>query len=94
MERWILAAKLQNNVGWISIRHWPTGVEWPRWAKPRTRLEAQIDRIEVGKRRTSFTSHDQPHAAPIYNVYSQIVYALKASDVRDVDGQRQVMSGP
>jgi 5-methylthioadenosine/S-adenosylhomocysteine deaminase len=27
---------------------------------------------------------DQPHAVPIYNVYSQLVYALKASDVADV----------
>jgi 5-methylthioadenosine/S-adenosylhomocysteine deaminase len=27
---------------------------------------------------------DQPHAVPLYNIYSQLVYALKASDVRDV----------
>jgi 5-methylthioadenosine/S-adenosylhomocysteine deaminase len=25
-----------------------------------------------------------PHATPIYNVYSQLVYALKATDVRTV----------
>ncbi len=27
---------------------------------------------------------DQPHAAPLYEPVSQLVYALKASDVRDV----------
>ena len=27
---------------------------------------------------------DQPHAAPLYDPASQMVYALKASDVRDV----------
>ena len=27
---------------------------------------------------------DRPHAVPLYNVYSQIVYALKGSDVEDV----------
>ena len=27
---------------------------------------------------------DQPHAAPLYEPVSQFVYALKASDVRDV----------
>jgi 5-methylthioadenosine/S-adenosylhomocysteine deaminase len=27
---------------------------------------------------------DAPHAVPMYNVYSQLVYALKASDVSDV----------
>ena len=26
----------------------------------------------------------EPHAVPIYNVYSQLVYALKGSDVTDV----------
>ncbi len=27
---------------------------------------------------------DRPHAVPLYNIYSQLVYALKGSDVRDV----------
>ncbi|MGH9646338.1 MAG: amidohydrolase family protein, partial [Bryobacteraceae bacterium] len=27
---------------------------------------------------------DEPNAVPLYNVYSQIVYSLKASDVGDV----------
>lgn len=29
-------------------------------------------------------SLDQPHAVPMYNVYSQLAYALKSSDVTDV----------
>jgi 5-methylthioadenosine/S-adenosylhomocysteine deaminase len=27
---------------------------------------------------------DAPHAVPMYNVYSQLAYALKGSDVTDV----------
>lgn len=27
---------------------------------------------------------DRPHAVPFYNIYSQVVYALKGSDVQDV----------
>ena len=27
---------------------------------------------------------DRPHGVPLYDVYSQMVYALKGSDVRDV----------
>ena len=27
---------------------------------------------------------DRPNAVPLYNVYSQMVYALKGSDVQDV----------
>jgi len=44
--------------------------------------------VEIGTLRHDT---DQPHAAPIYNVYSQIVYALKASDVRDVMVNGQVI---
>jgi 5-methylthioadenosine/S-adenosylhomocysteine deaminase len=44
-----------------------------------------IGSIEKGKRADVITIRlDQPHAVPIYNVYSQLVYALKASDVSDV----------
>jgi len=31
-----------------------------------------------------FLTLDSPHAVPLYNVYSQIVYALEASDVNTV----------
>lgn len=49
------------------------------------RLDSMIGSIETGKRADVITIRlDQPHAVPIYNVYSQLVYALKASDVADV----------
>ncbi|HLG96038.1 MAG TPA: amidohydrolase family protein [Bryobacteraceae bacterium] len=48
-------------------------------------LEKQIGSLEPGKRADLITLRlDRPHAVPMYNVYSQIVYALKASDVQDV----------
>jgi 5-methylthioadenosine/S-adenosylhomocysteine deaminase len=50
-----------------------------------TGLDKEIGSLETGKRADLITIRlDQPHAVPMYNVYSQIVYALKASDVRDV----------
>ena len=49
------------------------------------RLERMIGSIEKAKRADIITiSLDSPHAVPMYNVYSQLVYALKASDVQDV----------
>jgi 5-methylthioadenosine/S-adenosylhomocysteine deaminase len=49
------------------------------------RLDAMIGSIEKGKRADVIAIRlDQAHAVPIYNVYSQLVYALKASDVADV----------
>jgi 5-methylthioadenosine/S-adenosylhomocysteine deaminase len=48
-------------------------------------LESLIGSIEKGKRADVIMIRlDQPHAVPIYNVYAQLVYALKASDVADV----------
>lgn len=48
-------------------------------------LDKKIGSIEVGKRADLITvSLDAAHAVPMYNVYSQLVNALKASDVRDV----------
>ena len=48
-------------------------------------LEKQIGSLEPGKRADFITLRlDRPHAVPLYNVYSQIVYALKGSDVQDV----------
>jgi 5-methylthioadenosine/S-adenosylhomocysteine deaminase len=48
-------------------------------------MESLIGSIEKGKRADVIMIRlDQPHALPIYNVYSQLVYALKASDVADV----------
>ena len=49
------------------------------------RLDAMIGSIETGKRADVILIRlNQPHAVPMYNVYSQLVYALKGSDVSDV----------
>ena len=48
-------------------------------------LEKEIGSIEPGKRADVIAIRlDAPHAWPMFNVYSQLVYALKASDVNDV----------
>lgn len=48
-------------------------------------LEREIGSIEKGKRADLISiTLDQPNAVPLYNVYSQIVYALKGADVRNV----------
>ena len=48
-------------------------------------LEKEIGSLEAGKRADLITVRlDAPHAVPLFHVYSQLVYALKASDVRDV----------
>ncbi len=48
-------------------------------------LEKQIGSLEPGKKADLIlVDASAPHATPMYNVYSQLVYALKASDVRTV----------
>jgi len=48
-------------------------------------MEREIGSLEPGKRADLIALRlDRPHAVPMYNVYSQIVYALKGSDVEDV----------
>jgi 5-methylthioadenosine/S-adenosylhomocysteine deaminase len=48
-------------------------------------LEREIGSLEQGKRADMILiGLDQPHAKPLYEPVSQLVYALKASDVRDV----------
>lgn len=48
-------------------------------------MEKEIGSLEPGKRADLIAIRlDSPHAWPMYNVYSQLVYALKASDVSDV----------
>jgi 5-methylthioadenosine/S-adenosylhomocysteine deaminase len=48
-------------------------------------LEKEIGSLEPGKRADLITVRlDRPHAVPMYNVYSQLAYALKGSDVEDV----------
>jgi 5-methylthioadenosine/S-adenosylhomocysteine deaminase len=47
--------------------------------------EKQIGSLEAGKKADLIlVDTTAPHATPMYNVYSQLVYALKASDVRTV----------
>jgi 5-methylthioadenosine/S-adenosylhomocysteine deaminase len=58
-------------------------------------LDKEVGSIEEGKRADLITiSLEKPNAVPLYNVYSQIVYATKAADVQDVFiNGRQIVSG-
>jgi 5-methylthioadenosine/S-adenosylhomocysteine deaminase len=59
-------------------------------------LDKEIGSLETGKRADFITLRlDRPHAVPMYHVYSQIVYALKGSDVDDtvVEGKPIVRAG-
>ncbi len=48
-------------------------------------MEAEIGSLEAGKKADLIVlGLGAPHAVPLYQVYSQIVYALKASDVETV----------
>ena len=48
-------------------------------------MSKDIGSVEAGKRADIISIRlDAPNASPLYNVYSQIVYSLKASDVGDV----------
>jgi 5-methylthioadenosine/S-adenosylhomocysteine deaminase len=48
-------------------------------------MDKEIGSLEAGKRADLITvSLGEPHAVPLFNVYSQLVYALKSSDVRHV----------
>jgi len=48
-------------------------------------MEKEIGSLEAGKRADLISIRlDRPNAVPLYNVYSQIVYALKGDDVEDV----------
>ena len=48
-------------------------------------LEKLIGSLEAGKRADLIVvDTTAPHATPMYNVYSELVYALKATDVRSV----------
>ena len=59
-------------------------------------MEKEIGSLESGKRADIITVRlDRANAVPLYDVYSQMVYALKASDVRDVmvNGRAVVSDG-
>lgn len=56
-------------------------------------MDKLIGSLESGKRADLVVlGLDRPHAVPLYDPYSQVVYALKSSDVRDVwvDGKEIV----
>ncbi|MBV9157416.1 MAG: amidohydrolase [Acidobacteriaceae bacterium] len=58
-------------------------------------MEKEVGSLEEGKRADLITvTLAHPNSVPLYNVYSQIVYATKASDVEDVFiNGRQIVSG-
>jgi 5-methylthioadenosine/S-adenosylhomocysteine deaminase len=48
-------------------------------------MDKEIGSLEPGKKADlAILSLDAPHAVPLYDVYSQLVYALKSSDVETV----------
>jgi len=48
-------------------------------------MENEIGSLAEGKRADLISIRlDRPHAVPLYDVYSQMVYALKGDDVQDV----------
>jgi 5-methylthioadenosine/S-adenosylhomocysteine deaminase len=48
-------------------------------------MEKEIGSLEIGKRADIILVRtDRPNAVPMYDPISQMVYALKAEDVRDV----------
>src|SRR5438477_3018637 len=59
-------------------------------------MEKEIGSLEPAKRADMITVRlDRPNAVPLYDVYSQMVYALKGADVRDVmvNGRPVVQDG-
>ena len=56
-------------------------------------MDQQIGSLEAGKKADIIiVDTTAPHATPMYNAYAQIVYALKASDVRTtIIGGRLIM---
>jgi 5-methylthioadenosine/S-adenosylhomocysteine deaminase len=48
-------------------------------------MEKQIGSLEAGKKADIILiSLDEPNALPIYDIYAQLAYALKSSDVETV----------
>jgi 5-methylthioadenosine/S-adenosylhomocysteine deaminase len=55
-------------------------------------LERETGSLEVGKRADLIVvDFDAPHQTPVYNVYSHLVYATKAADVRHVVVEGRVL---
>ena len=87
MEEMDLAAKLQK----VS-RMDPQALEAPQTLAMATiggaralHMESEIGSLEVGKRADLIVLNlNSPHAVPMYDLYAQIVYSLKSSDVQTV----------
>jgi 5-methylthioadenosine/S-adenosylhomocysteine deaminase len=86
-EEMDLAAKLQKLVS-MDPQALParTAIEMATMGGARVLgLDKEIGSLESGKRADLITvTLDNPNAMPLYDVYSQMVYALKGSDVQDV----------
>lgn len=98
MEEMNLAADLQKvSTGDPTVLNAEQAVEMATIAGARVAgLEKEIGSLESGKRADLISLRlDRPHAVPLYQVYSQIVYALKGSDVQDVvvNGKQIVRDG-
>jgi 5-methylthioadenosine/S-adenosylhomocysteine deaminase len=98
MEEMDLAAKLQK-VSTMDPQALPAETAFAMATITGARalhMEKLIGSLEAGKRADMITIRiNEPHAVPMYNVYSQLVYALKASDVTDVmvNGRAIVRNG-
>jgi 5-methylthioadenosine/S-adenosylhomocysteine deaminase len=86
-EEMDLAAKLQK-VTTLDPRSLPAGAVLDMATIGGARalgMEKEIGSLETGKRADMITVRlDRPNAVPVYDAVSQMVYALKADDVRDV----------
>jgi 5-methylthioadenosine/S-adenosylhomocysteine deaminase len=86
-EEMDLAAKLQK-VFTLDPRSLPAAAAFEMATSGGARvlgLQNEIGSLEPGKRADLISVRlDQPHATPLYDAIAQLVYALKASDVRDV----------
>jgi len=57
-------------------------------------MSQEIGSLEAGKRADMISIRaNVPNAVPLYNVYSQLVYSLKASDVGDVMVNGRIIVG-
>jgi 5-methylthioadenosine/S-adenosylhomocysteine deaminase len=86
-EEMDLAAKLQK-VATLDPQSLPASTAFEMATMGGARvlgMQRDIGSLEAGKRADMISVRlDQPHSVPLYDPVSQLVYALKASDVRDV----------
>ena len=88
LEEMDLAAKLQKVTTRRSAQSFPPRQAFEMATIRGARalgMEKEIGSLEPGKRADLISIRlDRPNAVPLYDVYSQLVYALKGSDVDDV----------